>query len=570
MSSRFCLALLLFGYGSVQAQLPPPAADPPVPQAGPEISTKDEQATFRSRVNLVMVPVVVRDKQGKIAGTLRQEDFQLFDRGKPQVITRFSVENAGARRGEKAEAKPGAKAIEPGEPVAPERYIAYLFDDIHLAFGDLARARDAAAKQMATMAATDRAAIFTTSGQVNVEFTDDRDELETTLNRLMPRPMQTRTGAECPDLGFYQADRIIRGDAEALRVAIEETLVCASLDPTRDGKVAESMARSAASQVTTMATHETRVTLYTLRDAVRRMAAAPGQRIIVLTSSGFLAPEQQAEKTDIMDRAIRASVVINSLDARGLWTDPVMDASRRGPVISVMNEKNRYDRDTASRQADVLAEMAAGTGGAFWENNNDIAAGFQKLASMPEYVYLLGFSPQNLKLDGSFHALKVSLKTAGLSANARKGYYAPKQLDDAAETARREIEEAVFSREEVRELPIDLSSQFFKPGDAVARVSMLAHIDLKNLHFRKAEGRNYNTLVIVSAVFDRNGNYVTGNKKTLEMRLRDETLANRAEAGITVRSAFDVKPGVYLVRLVVRDAEGQLMTAQNGALDIPK
>ena len=377
MSSRFCLALLLFGYGSAQAQLPPSAGNPPVPQAGPEMSTKEEQATFRSRVNLVMVPVVVRDKQGNAVGTLRQEDFQLFDRGKPQAITRFSMESAGARRGEKADPKPGNKAVEPGEPVAPERYIAYLFDDIHLPFGDLARAREAAAKQMASLGRTDRAAIFTTSGQVNVEFTDDRDELENTLSRLMPRPMNVRVGSECPELGFYQADRIVREDAEALRVAIEETLVCASLDPTRDWTVAERMARSAASQVTSLATHETRVTLYTLRDAVRRMAAAPGQRIIILTSPGFLAPEQQAEKTDIMDRAIRASVVINSLDARGLWTDPVMDASRRGPVISVMNEKNRYDRDTASMQADILAEMAAGTGGSFWQNSNDMDGGFR-------------------------------------------------------------------------------------------------------------------------------------------------------------------------------------------------
>ena len=53
------------------------------------------------------------------------------------------------------------------------------------------------------------------------------------------------------------------------------------------------------------------------------------------------------------------------------------------------------------------------------------------------------------------------------------------------------------------------------------------------------------------------------------MRLKDETLAARANTGITVRSTLDVKPGGYLIRLVVRDAEGQLMTAQNGAVDIP-
>jgi hypothetical protein len=73
----------------------------------------------------------------------------------------------------------------------------------------------------------------------------------------------------------------------------------------------------------------------------------------------------------------------------------------------------------------------------------------------------------------------------------------------------------------------------------------------------------------VSALFDRNGNYVTGNQKLLEMRLKDETIEKRAEAGITVRTSFDVKPGTYLVRLVVRDAEGQQMSAANGSVEIP-
>jgi hypothetical protein len=36
-----------------------------------------------------------------------------------------------------------------------------------------------------------------------------------------------------------------------------------------------------------------------------------------------------------------------------------------------------------------------------------------------------------------------------------------------------------------------------------------------------------------------------------------------------VKSSFDVKPGSYMVRLVVRDTEGQMMAAANGAVDIP-
>jgi hypothetical protein len=248
----------------------------------------------------------------------------------------------------------------------------------------------------------------------------------------------------------------------------------------------------------------------------------------------------------------------------------MVDASRPAYSGDALRIKSQYERDNASMQADVLAEFAAGTGGSFFHNNNDLNEGFQRVAAAPDYYYLLGFSPQNLKLDGGFHALKVSLKAGnGLNVTARKGYYAPRQLSDAAEQAKQEITEALFSREELRELPIDVHSQFFKPSPETARVTVLVHIDLKTMHFRKADGRNNNNLTIVAALFDRNGNYITGIQKLLEMHLKDETLTMRADPGLTVRNTFDVKPGAYLVRLVVRDSEGQQISAQNGAIEIP-
>jgi hypothetical protein len=111
-------------------------------------------------------------------------------------------------------------------------------------------------------------------------------------------------------------------------------------------------------------------------------------------------------------------------------------------------------------------------------------------------------------------------------------------------------------------------TQYFKSSESNARVTVLMRVDAKKLKFRKEDDRNCNELTIVAALFDRNGNYVVGNQKRLDMKLKDETLAKRLDNGLTVRSSFDVKPGAYMVRLVVRDAEGQLMSASNGALDI--
>jgi hypothetical protein len=214
--------------------------------------------------------------------------------------------------------------------------------------------------------------------------------------------------------------------------------------------------------------------------------------------------------------------------------------------------------------------LADGTGGTFFHNRNDLDEGFRQAGAAPPISYLLAFSPQNLKLNGRFHLLKVALANKQkYSVQARRGYYAPRTAADPAETAKREIEEALFSQDEIRDLPVELQTQFFKKDEAEARLAVLTHLDLRGIHFRKAEGRNRDDLTLATAIFDENGKFVTGGEKVVEMRLLDTTVDRLGRSGITVKSSFDVKPGTYLVRQVVRDAEGSQMAARNGAVVIP-
>jgi len=94
-------------------------------------------------------------------------------------------------------------------------------------------------------------------------------------------------------------------------------------------------------------------------------------------------------------------------------------------------------------------------------------------------------------------------------------------------------------------------------------------VDLKDLKFRKAEDRNRDTLTVVTGLFDQNGRYVKGTERTMEMQLRDETLESGKSSGLAVKESFDVPPGRYIVRVVVRDTEGRSMAAQNQGVEIP-
>ena len=575
--------LILLSTGSAAQATASAATTPPAttastgqaPSSSAEMSAQDAVTTFKVRVNEVVIRVVVRDGQGRAIGTLKKEDFELFDKGKAQTISHFTIEQPGVTQVAAPSSGGESPTAQPKTPIAPNHFVAYIFDDMHAEFGDLARVRDAAERHMATLEPTDRAAIWTTSGQGNVDFTDDHAVLHKALASLQPRPMARNTSTECPDVSYYMADLIAnQHDPNALQVATVDALSCAFNSDTRQLLAAQQLADSTAARVLQLGDAETRVSLSVVKDAVRRIAVMPGQRTVLLLSPGFLTPQLQYEYADIIDRALRAQVVISALNLRGLYTldditkSPVQGAYTPG-MLSVAGNKTQYATQSAMDEENVLADMAEGTGGSYYHNSNDLDAGFKRIAAAPEYWYVLGFSPQNLKPDGSFHRLKVVVKNPPkLTVLARKGYYAPKHSADAAEQAKQEIEDAVFSQEEMHDLPVELHTQFFKPSDDDAKLAVLAHIDAQRLHFNKAEGRNLNTLTVVYALFDRNGRFISANEKILDMHLKDDTLAHRLASGITLKSNFDVKPGEYLVRLVVRDAEGQI-SAANGAIAIP-
>ena len=141
-----------------------------------EVTTREETPTFQSSVNLVRVPVVVRDKQGHTLGSFHKEDFQLTDRGKPQYIAQFAIEGSAAQPIPvgAGHARPAAPQAEiPAEPAArlqagmvPTRFVAFVFDDVHLKLEDLMNARVAALKHIEQgIPPQERVALLTLSGR---------------------------------------------------------------------------------------------------------------------------------------------------------------------------------------------------------------------------------------------------------------------------------------------------------------------------------------------------------------------------------------------------------------------
>jgi len=575
--TAFCAARM-----NAQAQEAPAKTEAPASQApndSSEVSTRDSAATFRVRVNLVLLRVVVRDGSGKAIANLKKEDFQLSDNRKPQVISTFSVETPESHRvaSTTAPANSDESADNPAPaPVAalPQRFVAVVFDDTDMLMDDTVWVRSAASRLFASLAPTDRVAIYSTSGQVTQEFTTDHERLKETLLGVIPRPLAGAGFHDCPDIGYYQANQIDNlHDPQALAVATEDAVQCAFNGDEQFRAQAQALAQSVSSRTLANGDSQVNYVYRHLENIIKRLSSMPGQRVVAFVSPGFIVtPMLSLEGSSLIDRANRSNIVINTIDARGLYTpdlagdisDPPRDSAKTAGF------KSSYRIAAQSVQSDILSQLADGTGGTFFHNRNDIDEGLREATAAPTVSYLLGFSPQNLKIDGRYHALKVVLTgKQKYAVQARHGYYAPRSIADPAEAAKEEIQEALFSQDEIHDLPVELQTQFFKKDQAQARLAVLTHVDVKGIRFRKADGRNRDNLTVATAIFDENGNFVTGGEKIVEMRLLDNTFARLSHSGFTLKSSFDIKPGTYLVRLVVRDAEGAQMAARNGAVNIP-
>lgn len=420
-----------------------PAAVPDLPAPLPELPPVHELAQLAQNpqatptkivvnVNRAFVPVVVRDKKGHAVGDLKKEDFQVFDSGKPQVISGFTVEKREVTESAPANAvRSVAQVSTPNTPpqvaVLPKRITVYLFDDLHLSAADLAYLKKIDANALdGALVDSDMAAVVSTSGRVNSGLTRDRAKLHDAIMNLEPRSQYTSGAGDCPKIDYYQADLIEnKRDPTAFANALGQVFACdPALDKQRDLYPAQSMVHSTARRVLLTGDEDVQVTLVAIKEFVRRMAKMPGERTLILVSPGFLSitPEALNWESQIIDLAVESSVTINALDARGLYTG-VTDISERG-VTQIID----LVRLAAMTHAEgVMSELADGTGGTFFHNNNDLKAGFKSLTDGPEVVYVLELSLDGVKPDGSYHRVKVKVDRAGMQIQARYGYSAPKQ-----------------------------------------------------------------------------------------------------------------------------------------------
>jgi len=242
--------------------------------------------------------------------------------------------------------------------------------------------------------------------------------------------------------------------------------------------------------------------------AVEHLAKAPGSRMLVLVSSGFPAGTMERQQERVVDRALRAGVVIDSLDAKGLYSEAPVRPFGEPPTMTKM-PVSTFVFETSSvgsrleELAAPMARFAGSTGGLFFRNNNDLDLAFRQIGVEPEVTYHLGFSPEDLAADGKYHQLKVRMVTPNTGmVQARPGYFAPERASPPekkapAEDTRTKMDRAVMSEEVLSGFPLAVSVKAGPP------VSVTANVDVTRLRFLEQDGRRVQRLTFVAALWMR-------------------------------------------------------------------
>jgi len=189
------------------------------------------------------------------------------------------------------------------------------------------------------------------------------------------------------------------------------------------------LALSAATHALAVGEEDARQSLLSIGSVVSAMSKLPGQRTLILVSPGFLSPspDAMAFKSQVLDQAAGSNVVINALDARGLYSGNADASLGSKSTISDTFGQTSGDRLAAMESSEnVMAELANGTGGTFFHNNNDLENGLKSLTAAPDYLYLLQVSLKDVKPTGTYHRLQVKVDQHDVDVQARRGYFAPK------------------------------------------------------------------------------------------------------------------------------------------------
>jgi VWFA-related protein len=527
---------------------------------------RDEPPVFGTDVSLVLVPVFAVDSKGQAVRGLRSEDFRVEEDGKPVEVVSFRyVDTSELDEVEDLRRSPAAR-----------RRFLLLFDLSFTSVGGLNRARRAAASFVRTsLADSDLVAVATFDAhrglRLVANFTDDRALLAHAVDGL----------------GVPSVSKI--SDPLALAADLQITDIAAA-GPGSATEVPQVLLDSAAAVVVRQMraadreqyrSHIERAAA-AFQDLARGLRNVAGRKQVVYFSAGFDSRlfvgedgyERQSSSNAVVEGRLwdvdsqsrygdsrirnlfaeaaeslaRSDAVVHALDVTGFGEDTSI--SRATPLVSPGAGATMAVRESVSGR-ESLNFISAETGGRFFKDANDLGPVLDEMLEMTSRYYVLGFQPRAAKGPATFHKVKVRLARKGVKLSHRPGYF-ERETGPGVPALQRTFDTAQLVVTGLGDNALEFEAlclPFPRPGERQA-LGVVLQADKQSLAWRSDRELS---LEVYGYAVDASGRVLDHLAQFARI---DPARADPdgARQGVSFFGRFEVPPGRYTIRLLVRDA----------------
>lgn len=521
---------------------------------------------FKAKTDLVLIPVSVRDKSGKHIAGLKQDAFTVRQDGKEQKVAIFEEISTVAKPATRLKLPPNAFTNTLAD-AQQRRVVIIALDTINTDFGDQAYARRELIKYLSEQVQTDSLLCLITMSRGGVklvhDFTRDPKLLVAALHKARGTSSQAESqGLADPLIDALQNDLIFQNEVDAIKSFVEAQ--------------SEMQRNDWRMQVL--------ITLDALNQISQAFAGVPGKKSLLWATGSFpfqfTDPNEAQNKpqfAEILPEYERtwqllnnANIAVYPIDARGLVNAGLPPASAhltsRGLNSYTQTAMNKHLQSVAAMQT-----VAGMTGGRAFYNTNDLGAAFRRATEDSESYYLLGYYHDNTDSKPGWRQLKVAVQAEHVDVHSRTGFYvakAPKNPDDAR---KQDMRLALSSPLEYTGVPMALQWLSGATSETNSPESSAKGSDKKDSNPEKkkvlfqlllgansieidSDDSNHMRFDVFGLVTDHEGKQVAQVGQTIESHLKPDGVKQMTESGLTYKNAFQVPPGDYTARVVVRDA----------------
>lgn len=532
----------------VQKPNGPTAAPPKTPA-----SAEGAQVTplFRSNTHLVQLNVIAR-AHGQAVTDLKKENFHLFDNGKEQKISVFSVESSGKLPSSPVKLPPNVytnKLI--AKPGTPQSVTVILLDTFNTKMEDQMFARQQVVKFLLTIKPEDRVALYVLGNGLKVlhDYTTDSTDLLRALN-------QFGDGKQLPDMSQNQPMSLGTD-----MINLNQWMMGGGSGAEQDFYMVNRVQN----------------TLRTIEFIANHLSKLPGRKNLIWVSGGFPLtmgfddietfndPSREhrtfnEEITRTVKAVNDANVAIYPVDARGLVADGRFSAANQKVDLAP-----KLSMGPIVENQQTMSEIASRTGGKAYYNTNDLKHAIRDAIDDASTTYTLGFYPDDEKYDGKFHTFKVKVEgRGGMDVRYRKGYFdfQDKPADEKVRQA--EIRDAVWSPLDSSALGVVVQTRRTdKP--APNSMEMIVYVDPTGIGLTPKGDRMSGKIDVFFVQKNDRGREFNGKDDGIDLNLSKANYETMMHNGFSYHQVVPLVAQATQLRIIVRDnASGTI-----GSVTIP-